>query len=69
MSDWQPIGTCPLDTWVLVFCGNYAQPRIARRRYDGWEAMDQLVDDVDPSHWMPLPKPPAGSRGTGEGGA
>ena len=55
---WQPMDKCPLDTWVLVWCFNYKKPRIAKRRYDEWQAMDDLVDDVEPTHWMPLPKPP-----------
>lgn len=55
---WQPMEKCPSGTWVLIFCSNYQRARIAIHRWDGWQAKDDLVDDVEPTHWMPLPKPP-----------
>ena len=56
---WQPIGTAPLDAWVLV----YAAPRdgldgficTARYHSDGGWCVDELRHVT---HWMPLPEPP-----------
>jgi hypothetical protein len=69
VNEWQPIETAPKDgTSVWVFCGG-EQAAMRWLVIDGtsglglWVYSDGLLSDVDPepeepTHWMPLPKPP-----------
>ena len=61
MSDWRPIETAPADQLVLVFVPSpYDDERIfiARRDFGNWRIhIDEQT--VSPTHWMPLPSPPA----------
>ena len=68
MSGWQPIETAPKDEAVIVFLTDAAHGmtiEIAHRSSndpDGdWYAAthDGPPIDVRPTHWMPLPEPPA----------
>lgn len=69
MSEWQPIETAPRDgTSVLLFCpaddcwesyiaqGWYESGIFDRRWY---AAVDENPLSPQPTHWMPLPNPPA----------
>lgn len=72
--DWQPIETAPQDgTWLLaIMAGTHPDlqapytPAVVRWLNDddfvGW-TMDDEVDGTmrfwKPTHWMPLPTPPA----------
>lgn len=65
MSDWQPIETAPKDgTRVLVHVPPYG-PFTAHNRFHSFlEARDRwhvagLLNDAQPTHWQPLPAPPA----------
>lgn len=70
MSEWQPIETAPKDgTEVLgywpraVACSPDAYDVV---RWHGGEWRDRFDDDSKfsaPSHWMPLPAPPAITQG------
>jgi len=73
--EWQPIETAPKDDALLVcgtrqgweHCG----PHIVCARRDSWTGRwsiygaapsrhsPQWLDTIDPTHWMPLPAPPA----------
>lgn len=62
--DWQPIETAPRLQWVLV-TGAEARTtarHMVARHIDGteWESADDGNRPyMDPTHWMPLPAPPA----------
>lgn len=70
MSEWQDISTAPKDgTDILVFCPENSAylESIETTYYDtqlGWvdqSGESSLGDSYysEPSHWMPLPTPPA----------
>ena len=64
MSEWQPIETAPNSTEVIVSGFNFNDDKqgrwivIANREYGLWNGLDNEVL-YDPTHWMPLPTPPA----------
>ena len=76
MSDWQPIESAPKDQHVLLFA---TVPPTDSLDMGGpvilsgyWDAMDDAWCStlatvfgpfVDPTHWMPLPPPPAKEAG------
>lgn len=73
MSEWHPIKTAPINEYVLVFCPHAADfTRImicGRLVFEGdpdppdWYELNADTRpaplDVEPTHWMPLPTPPA----------
>ena len=75
MSEWRPIETAPKDgTWFLATnkawsIGSIGSPPSCWMlcRWDGteWEAGPERITTLngkwieDPTHWMPLPEPPA----------
>ena len=71
MSTWQPIDTAPKDgTWIIVCyndspCGVpdldswFPGMKIVRWEYDAWMFCSEYSIGEDPTHWMPLPNPPA----------
>lgn len=64
MSEWQPIETAPKDGTVLLGYENKAGVEMFTFRWcehRGWisEIPWGDWDRVDPTHWMPLPEPPA----------
>jgi hypothetical protein len=67
--DWKPIETCPAHieqpSLVLVGRKDWLQPDLAfRRNGQWWSATNHdgfVFAKLDPTHWMPLPKPPNGS--------
>ena len=71
---WQPIETAPRDgTSLLLWCPHYKRPirvgtyeiwedfshgqSVSKREYWSIGTFDSL--EVLPTHWMPLPEPPA----------
>ncbi len=72
MTGWQPVETAPKDgTVVLVW--TRTGPHLAAylgRRPEGWMEKDGsylLTEDTTglPTHWMPLPVPPASNADIG----
>lgn len=59
-GQWQPIETAPKDgTHILGFDSGEAQI-ITWDNYDNsWMVYPQLMFDVTPTHWQPLPPTPA----------
>ena len=63
MSEWQPIETAPRNaTEILVILANHDVHVVYGHYYDlrqkfEWAQFDG-VNDYNPTHWMPLPKPP-----------
>ena len=65
---WQPIETAPKDTWVLVWepgvLPQFVGHEVARQetggvgRDTGWFSIYH-EETLTPTHWMPLPEPPA----------
>ena len=58
---WQPIETAPKDgTWVLIWIDWIGNPRSSAFENGTWQNLPWVssVKDYNPSHWMPLPKPP-----------
>lgn len=57
---WMPIETAPKDVnWVLLFIPGHVPP-VAQATWDAgswWVFGDSIAPK--PTHWMPLPKPPA----------
>lgn len=65
-EDWRPIESAPKDGHeIWAFNGEQARMKwICGDGYALWSWADALLADVDPSpeqptHWMPLPQPPA----------
>jgi hypothetical protein len=65
-ADWRPIETAPKDTEILLFLMETQDVVVAEYlssgAQPGWYAWGlQLLDPLaeSPSHWMPLPAPPA----------
>ena len=73
MDNWQPIDSAPRDySRILVCGGDVGGPEMAYRDADGnvwcehWEDRRISTDPPDnPTHWQPLPSPPADARGGG----
>ena len=66
---WQPIATAPKDgTVVLITFLEYGvgpATRVAAARYldEGWREHDyDKMQFFPPTHWMPLPPPPAAAQ-------
>ena len=61
MSEWRPIETAPVDTYVLVYGAKRLEWAVARYTHkDGWE-VDTCSDRwsiYPPKFWMPLPEKP-----------
>lgn len=58
-NGWQTIETAPKDgTWVLVHRHGWYLPEVAQRSIYApvWQTLNH---GVAPTHWMPLPAPPA----------
>ena len=68
-KEWLPIETAPKDgTWVLIFDGRYGLKVIELARWIGaphshWGNGNNYWT---PSHWRPLPAPPASRHSDGE---
>jgi hypothetical protein len=65
---WRPIDTAPKDgTKVLLWWPHWSEiPMVGECRYQKWRANDAIEDSsttIGPTHWQPLPPPPAGSEG------
>ena len=64
---WQTIDTAPVDTQILVTCGNREFHVASFGRGPGlWvgstgEGCEAWIYDP-PTHWMPLPKPPGETK-------
>ena len=79
MSEWQPIETSPKKTEVFIGSFIDGEFRFGRsemfyehaNEFEGetWSGWIWSIDDCDepiaecPTHWMPLPKPPAMPQG------
>lgn len=60
--DWQPIETAPKDgTPILGWPGTMnGYPYVVQYSHGLWrEADGELYHLYEPTHWMPLPEPPA----------
>lgn len=60
-SGWQPIATAPKDGRILVFGGRFTEPDCVWSDGDWWRYCIKRGDLLTslPTHWMPLPSPPA----------
>ena len=66
-NEWQPISTAPKDGTVFLgykrgqFRECYKVPRddCDMWCFGGTSGADDLFPNIKPTHWMPLPKPPA----------
>jgi len=64
MSEWQPIETAPKDgTEILIFVDGHREVSHFEAGETGWPWVDYSGTSawrIDlPTHWMPLPAPPA----------
>ena len=66
---WQPIATAPKDGTAVLLCWPFWCPRrptigvFGLHGVQQWFAPETLEGDGDgPTHWMPLPAPPAPRR-------
>lgn len=73
-NEWQPISTAPKDGTVFLgykrgqFRECYKVPRddCDMWCFGGTSGADDLFPNIKPTHWMPLPKPPAIAKGEHE---
>ena len=56
-SAWQPIETAPKDGKTFILIVEYGYVYIGLFDNDGY-CQDMAGAGLDPTHWMPLPKPP-----------
>jgi hypothetical protein len=72
MSNWKPIETAPSDgtrilTWGRLHDdGGVDMGETPSVQYSFWDGQHWYSDDLgthQPTHWMPLPKPPADHQG------
>lgn len=60
--EWQPISTAPLGPRILTYDPEIGQTvasagwRNESPEVIKWEVLNDIT--INPSHWMPLPKPP-----------
>jgi hypothetical protein len=64
VSEWKPIETAPKDTAVLIYRNGYniAHFNTQAGKWIGyaWDSADTRIMRLSPpTHWMPLPEPPA----------
>ncbi len=61
MGEWQKIETAPITQDVLIFCPDLpvCQILIGGEFEDGWFSELDPSKELYPTHWMPLPSPPA----------
>jgi hypothetical protein len=68
--EWQPIETAMTDgTWLILYGDMYGEPEVHAGFWGGDDDPDWYGSecasrsltafDWKPTHWMPLPKPPA----------
>ena len=70
-NEWQPIETAPKDGTVFLGYkrGQFREcHKVPRDDCDMWcfggtSGADDLFPNIKPTHWMPLPKPPAMAQG------
>lgn len=61
---WQPIETAPVDQRVLIYDPDDRQAVSVRHIGSHWKThLNTPQGAWQPTHWMPLPKPPAAMRG------
>jgi hypothetical protein len=74
---WQPIAMAPKGIPILAFSADARAPGVMIAELNDWEDVDtgeKVTDwtdywaeealDVEPTHWMPLPAPPATLKST-----
>ena len=62
LTRWAPIETAPVDRYILTYQPGAKWPVVARYRTTGpagWVYFGGMAMAIDPSHWQPLPEPPA----------
>lgn len=70
MSKWKPIKTAPKDgTTIIGWTKDWGEPMLIQwvciqqwndpKDVFGWAEESDWSTSVTPTHWMPLPKPPA----------
>lgn len=58
---WQPIETAPKDgTWILIWLDWIGHPMSSAFDNGSWQNLPWVANSklYNPTHWMPLPKPP-----------
>jgi Protein of unknown function (DUF551) len=62
MTEWRTIDSAPRDgTRVLIYKRGFAEDIFVAwysTTWEGWHAA-YAINFVEPTHWMPLPEPPA----------
>lgn len=57
---WEKIESAPkLGEQIIVYGGRYAEPTAVEADGEWWRANKGTLKAI-PTHWMPLPTPPAG---------
>jgi len=57
---WQPIGTAPKDGTQIIVTNGILRLAVRWWHGIGWSdsGRDTLLWETEPTHWMPLPRPP-----------
>lgn len=62
VSAWQPIATAPIDVCILLYGAKRTGMVVGMNHSrDGWviDTPSEWASMYPPTHWMPLPPPPA----------
>lgn len=58
IGDWQPIETAPDNLIVLTVCANGTMWIASKHDGEWFLLQDEIGFEMEPTHWMLLPKPP-----------
>lgn len=63
-QEWLPIESAPIDTDIILYGANWLSPGVGCIGTDGiaYDPSGECVLCPSPTHWQPLPPPPAGEK-------
>lgn len=67
---WKPINTAPIGEHILFYSENAFRDggKLTNIGIDQWDGKELLIQSImghNPTHWMPLPRPPVNNKNEG----